>query len=204
MITDEVADAPQINQTEEENDDDDDDSDEIENQEEDSTTKKPQTKEIENDKESNANLPSLDHTKGCPISIRTPCNYSTDDTSSTDVQSQTTPSLSSSTPMPQNETPVPSPETPDSSKTRAMLAFVTPTLPSCTKISTRCSKFSNNMFANKEASKYDESPSPCSICKKYQETKNRNSSASSSDSQPEIIKCPHKLERLKDECQGYD
>ena len=48
------------------------------------------------------------------------------------------------------------------------------------------------------------SPSPCSLCKKFQENIIRCSSDILTDSQPEIIKCRHNLKRLKDECHGYD
>lgn len=55
-----------------------------------------------------------------------------------------------------------------------------------------------------DVNKYDESPSPCAACKKYQDSKIIYTGGTPSVSQPEIIKCPHKLKRLKDECQGYD
>lgn len=55
-----------------------------------------------------------------------------------------------------------------------------------------------------DVNKYDESPSPCAACKKYQDSKIIFTGGTPSVSQPEIIKCPHKLKRLKDECEGYD
>lgn len=158
-------------------------------------------------------VPAKENVPGCPISIGTPCRYFDGSSSSNNPQAQITPvkvdTTSGTTSGPQYSTPKPSPDTPDTSTTRAMPAFITPTPPS-SKGSSCCSKFSGNSTIsvpssiNKEANKYDESPSPCAACKKFQESKNKSSGSTPSDSQPEIIKCAHKLKRLKEECQGYD
>lgn len=129
--------------------------------------------------------------QGCPISISGPCVYKKDDGKSQGLS-----------------TPKPSPDTPDPATIRTMPAFVTPTPPSSKGIICY-SKFTNNngvlvtSSVNKEANKYDESPSPCAACKKFQENE-ASIGSTPADSQPEIIRCPHKLKRLKDECQGYD
>lgn len=44
----------------------------------------------------------------------------------------------------------------------------------------------------------------CRVCRNLQEKRSNTSRSIIFDSQPEIVKCPNKLKRLKEECQGYD
>ena len=153
-----------------------------------------------------ASGPIQGNIQGCPISIREPCVYSKDNGTSQGTSTASKPGTDSCSAI---STPKPSPDTPDTSTTRAMPTFVTPTPPSSQGIICY-SKYTNSggvlvtTSVAKDAKIYDENPSPCVNCKKYQEGKSKTAVSTPSDSQPEIIKCPHKLKRLKDECQGYD
>lgn len=44
----------------------------------------------------------------------------------------------------------------------------------------------------------------CRVCRNFQENRSKTSRSIIFNSQPEIVKCPNKLKRLKEECQGYD
>lgn len=139
----------------------------------------------------------LPFNNGCPLHIKMPCNLR----------------LYSDDLLPRGESQKPvmsSPETPDSNKTKegplfrtstpmpSSMAMQSDTPPCCYKFQTLSTKLSV------ESNKFSESPTPCSICKKYQENKNQTSVSTSSESQPEVVKCFHKLKRLKEECEGYE